>query len=236
MLSWVIKNDLMPWRRLSRTMASEIVGIAEAALAALHVDDGAERAPGTGRPRPRSKLDMPPSTRETAFGGLATACGLTFEVGQIVHVVVERLQGAVERIPHHLVEASFLGLAREHGDAHVHCRLDLGRQDRQHREAARHMEAAQRHREAALEEGTRDVDGARELVGLHADQADERLAAGALDLRTSDVRGERACWSRRSGAYDDLDVGTQHFTTLAIRAPGRRERPACWTECASAAK
>ena len=34
-----------------------------------------------------------------------------------------------------------------------------------------------RHRQAGLEELAREVDGARELVGLDADQADQSLAA-----------------------------------------------------------
>ena len=39
------------------------------------------------------------------------------------------------------------------------------------------MEAAHRDREAGRQELAGEVDGVRELVGLHADQADQALAA-----------------------------------------------------------
>ena len=60
--------------------------------------------------------------------------------------------------------------------------LDLGRHLRQHREAAGDVEAADRHRQAGREERRREVDGAGELVGLDADQADQALPPRALDV------------------------------------------------------
>ena len=193
----------------------EIVGAAEAALAALHVDDGAERALERAAAAEiearHAAFDARDRRRRQAGRGRA------LEVRQVVHVVVERLQRAVVGIAQHDVEAAFLGLAREHGDAHVHGFLDLRRRDRQHRQAARHMEAAQRHRIAALEELARKIDGAGKLVGLHADQADQCLAAGALDLRHQALRADA-----RVGLVDrpddDLDVGAQHLAALAVLA------------------
>ena len=153
----------------------EIVGVAEPALAALHVDDGAERAleRAAAAEIEARLLALVAGQR----GGRQMRRRRVLDARQIVHVVVERLQRAVPGIAQHLVEPAFLGLAGIDRDAHVHGFLDLGRHDRQHRQAAGGMEAAHRHRQAGLEELAGEVDGVRELVGLHADQADQALAA-----------------------------------------------------------
>ncbi len=153
----------------------EVVGAAEAALAALHVDDGAERALERAAAAEIEARIAPLVARQ--HRGRQAGRRRAFEARQVVHVVVERLQRAVPGVAQHDVEPALLGLAAEDGDAHVHGRLDLRRDHRQHRQAARDVEAAQRHRQARLDELAREVDGARELVGLHADQADQRLAA-----------------------------------------------------------
>ena len=63
------------------------------------------------------------------------------------------------------------------------------------------MEAAHRHRQAGLEELAGEVDGARELVALHADQANQRLAAAALDI------GDNAIGAHpRVGLVERLDL------------------------------
>ncbi len=139
------------------------------------------------------------------------------EARQIVHVVVERLHGAVHRVAQHQVEAAFLGLTGEDRDAHVHGFLDLGRRHRQHREAAGDVEPADRHREAALQELAGEVDGVRELVGLDAHEADEALAAAALDLG-HEVVGTDARIGLVDRMDDDVDVRTQHFPPTAILA------------------
>ena len=109
----------------------EIVGCAEAALAALHVDDGAERALERAaaaeiEARHAALVARQRRRRQARRRG-------AFEARQVVHVVVQGLHGAVDRIAKHQVEPAFLGLAGEDRDAHVHRFLNLGRRDRQHR-------------------------------------------------------------------------------------------------------
>ena len=115
------------------------------------------------------------------------------------------------------VETAFLGLAGEDRDAHVHGRLDLGRHDRQHRQAAGGMEAAHRHRQAGLEEVAGEVDRVGELVGLHADQADQRLAAAAADV-SHDAVGPHPGIGFVERLDQDVDVGSQHLALLAVLA------------------
>ena len=113
----------------------EVVGAAEAALAALHVDDGAERAlERAAAAEIEARLAaLVAGQRGRRQAGRRRA----LDARQIVHVVVERLQRAVPGIEQDRVEPAFLGLAGEDRDAHVHGRLDLRRHDRQHRQAAR---------------------------------------------------------------------------------------------------
>ena len=48
---------------------------------------------------------------------------------------------------------------------------------RQHRDAAADVEAADADRDARGAQRPGDIDGARELIGLHADQADQSAAS-----------------------------------------------------------
>jgi len=61
--------------------------------------------------------------------------GLALQVGQFVHVVVERLELSHEGIAQQEVKAAFFGLAGEYRDAHVHGILDLQWNSGQHRQA-----------------------------------------------------------------------------------------------------
>ncbi len=104
----------------------EIVRRAEPALAALHVDDGAERAlVGAAA----AEIDA----RQRA-GGAAHVLArkerrrLTVQRRQLVHVVVERLERAVPGVAQHLVEPSLLGLAGEERDAERLRLAQIGRQ------------------------------------------------------------------------------------------------------------
>ena len=98
---------------------------------------------------------------------------LALERGQIVHEIVERLQRAVPGVAQHLVEPTFFGFAGKQRDAKLLRLADLRRHFRQHRDAARHMEAADADRQAGVAELARKIDRARKLVGLHADEADQ---------------------------------------------------------------
>ena len=159
----------------------EIVGRAEAALAALHVDDGAERAlvraaAAEIEARQRSRGAPHVLARQERRR-------LALQRRQIVHVVVERLERAVPGVAQHLVEPALLGLAGEERDAELLRLADLRRHLRQHGDAAGDVEAADADRQAGGEERPREIDRARKLVGLHADQADQRPAAGLADHR-----------------------------------------------------
>ena len=79
------------------------------------------------------------------------------------------------------------------------------------------MEAAHRHRQAGLEEVAGEVDGVRELVGLHADQADQRLAAGAADVG-HDAVGPHPGIGLVERLDQDVDVGAQHLALPAVLA------------------
>ncbi len=64
------------------------------------------------------------------------------------------------------------------------------------------MEAADAHLHARRAQGTRDVHDARELVRLHADEADQRPAAGGGDLPDDVGRADA-----RVGLVDGEDFG-----------------------------
>ena len=72
-----------------------------------------------------------------------------------------------------------LGLAREQRDAERQRFLEFGSQFRKHREATAHVEAADRDLDSRRAQLARDVDGARELVGLHSDQAYESAVSAS---------------------------------------------------------
>ena len=79
------------------------------------------------------------------------------------------------------------------------------------------MEAAHRHRQAGLEELAGEVDGARELVALHADQADQRLAAAAPDVG-DDAVGADPRVGLVERLDDDVDVRPEDAAPAAILA------------------
>ena len=210
-----MKNAVMPWLVVLADDDLEIVGAAEAALAALDIDDGAERAlEGAATAEVEARL-----AALIARQGLGRQARRrrALDARQVVHVVVERLQRAVPGVQQDLVEPAFLGLTGEDRDAHVHGRLDLGRYDRQHRQAAGGVEAAHRHRQTRCNEVAGEVDGVRELVGLDADQADQGLAAAALDVGDDPIGPHaRICLIVRP--EDDIHIGSKDLPSPAVFA------------------
>lgn len=79
-------------------------------------------------------------------------------------------------------------LAREDRDAEVERSLNVGRDVWQHRQAAADVEAADAHGNARLAERPRDVDGARELIALDADEPDQAPAARLADRGDHPIR------------------------------------------------
>ena len=73
---------------------------------------------------------------------------------QIFHVVVEGRQRAIPSITQHLVKAALLGFAGKKGNSKRLRLHHLLRHLGQHRNAARHVKAADAHRETAGDEAT----------------------------------------------------------------------------------
>ncbi len=203
----------------------EIVGRAEAALAALHVDDGAERAlvgaaaaevdAGIGA---RGPLDM---LARQDRGGLA------FERGQLIHVVVERLQFAVPGVEEDLVEPALLRFPGEQRNAERLRLLEFGRHFRKHGDAARNVKAADADRNALGAELAGDVERARILVRLYADDADQRPAA-ALGEVADDPGGKDAAVRLVVGLDREVDVRARGLRDGARLRRGCSCRRACW--------
>ena len=133
-------RDALP--RVLEDDALDVVGVAPARLAALDVDDGAERAlERAAAPRVEG--------REHAVVALHEAPRqigdrLPLQVRQGVHVVVDRLRRAGVDILQEGLEL-LLRLAGEKDDAEIDRLLELGGQLLQHRDAAADVEAADRH-------------------------------------------------------------------------------------------
>ena len=119
-----------------------------------------------GQPRPASKQE----------GGR----GDVTDVRQVLHVIVEGAKLAPRGVHYGFLEA-LLGLARVNANAEILRAFDVGRDLRQHGEAAGHVKAADQDLHARLAQRPRDVDGAGEFIGLHADDPDQAEAAVLLD-------------------------------------------------------
>ncbi len=157
--------------------ALDIVGVAPARFAALDIDDRAKAA-----------LERAAAPGIEGADRLAVAAHdvdrqkrghLLLQPRQIVHVVVDRLQPAGERVGKEPFEPA-LGLAGEQGDPHLPSRLEIGRQPRQHRQAAGDVKPADRDRDPGRAERRGQIHRPRELVRLHPDEADE-AGIGRLD-------------------------------------------------------
>src|SRR5215831_4261658 len=147
-----------------------VVGRAVARLAALHVDDRAERAlvrTATARVETRAQTEgachIP--LREKRHGR-------ALNPGQVFHEIVQRGKPAVGSVPQYRVEPVF-GLAGKHGDAHVPASVEIDRMTIQHRQASRHMEAAHGDLDPGVAERSYNIESARILVRLDTDQPDE---------------------------------------------------------------
>ena len=158
----------------------DAVGRAPARFASLHVDDGAERAlerAAAAGVEARMLIERPPGEVRRQIGRHRL-----FERGQVVHVVIDRLQCSVGGIEQHAVEAAVLGLAGEQAAAHVERFLQVGLDAGQHGEHAGNVEPADRDRKPGRPQRPRDVERARILVRLHADETHEAEPPVPLEL------------------------------------------------------
>ncbi len=119
--------------------------------------------------------------------GRHVGAGRAFEAWQIVEVIVDRLERARRGVAQHFVEPP-LRLARVERDAEVERFVQRIGPLRQHRKTAGNMESADNHRYPRGPQGTGAVHHARELVRLHADEADHAKAAIVLNLTDDMVR------------------------------------------------
>ena len=91
------------------------------------------------------------------------------EPRQVLHEVVDGCELARGRVTQHRVQPP-LGFAREYGDTHVPAGVEIDRVAIQHRQAPRHVEAADGDGYPGFPKQSRDVEGAGILIGLNADE------------------------------------------------------------------
>ena len=136
--------------------------------------------------------------------------GHALEVRQIVHEIVERLQAVVDGIAQNLLQATFLRFAREKEDAHLlrpaHIRIAF----RQHGDGTGDVEPADAHHDAALAQGTGDVERARKLVGLHPHQHHQP------DIGGPEERGDPGGVDARIGLIEAVDVEVDIFAQALL--------------------
>ena len=97
-----------------------------------------------------------------------------------VEIVVDRLARAVVDVAQKLGHAAF-AFAGEEVDPEIDRFLNSSGSLGQHREAAADVKPADDHGNAGARNFAAEIERARKLVGLHADEADE-AAAGRADL------------------------------------------------------
>ena len=123
----IVVGDEEPLHALRPVHAQDlldVVGRAVAGLAALHIDDGAERAlEGAAASGIEARHVADGALDE--IDGKERRRGNVADARQLLHVIVEGTKLAPRRIEQHLVEA-FFGLAGEDGDAKLLRDLDVG--------------------------------------------------------------------------------------------------------------
>ena len=146
----VVANDLL-----------DVVRRAEARLAALHVDDGAERAL-------KRAAAAGVEARVGAGGALDELArqegdGRAANARQVVHVIVERLELALGGVAQNGVEPAFR-LAGKQGDSQIAGELKVNGGSVQHRQAAGNVEPAHRDRNVRRADRSRDIERAGILI------------------------------------------------------------------------
>ena len=192
--------------------ALDVVRVAPARFAALHIDDGAERAleraaaPGIeGGQDAVIALDEPPRQIRD---------GLVLQVRQVVHIVVDRLRRAAMDVLEEALEM-LLRLAGVERDPEIDRLLELRRQLFEHRHHARDVEAADRHLHALRAELPGDRHGARELIRLDADETHDAVMPLLLDS-PRDACDRNLDVHLVIGVDLDLDVLAEHLPLGAI--------------------
>ena len=192
--------------------ALDVVRRAPPRFPPLHVDDGAERA--------LERAAAPGVEGGHVADGLAYGIAReirrhrVFQRRQIVDVIVDRLERTGGGITQDLVHAPFR-FAGKQSDAHVERLLQVGHDGGKHRQHAGDVETPDDHRDAGLAQRFGDVQRARILVRLHADQADK-----AEILVGAHVGDDAVDAHPRIGLVDggnlDVDVGPENPALRAV--------------------
>ena len=107
--------------------------------------------------------------------------GLPLQVRELVHVIIERCEFPLPCIAQDRVEPALFGLAGKKRNTERLRFAHVRRHFRQHGDALKC--GSRRYRPAARPQGTDARDRQRvEIVGLHANKTDQRLAARLADL------------------------------------------------------
>ena len=198
----------------------DVVGRAVAAFAALHVDDGAERAlERTAAPRVEAGDD---ARGALDAGRVQNRDRRALDARQVVHKVIERLQFPRIGVFQKDIEPA-LGFAREQRDAHRLRLFEVIGHLRKHRQTARDMEPADGDLHAARAKALRQVHGAGELVGLHAHQTNNAAPARCPDL-ARDSLGAHARIGLIEGRDRNLDVLAEDAPRTAIGGEAGHDR------------
>ena len=186
----------------------DVVGRAIARLAPLHVDDRAERAlERAAAPRVEAGDD---ARRPLDAGGSQNRNWRALDPRQVAHEIVERPHAAREGVLQHHVQAA-LGLAGEQRNPERLRFDEIVGHLRQHREAAGDMKPTDGDLHASGAKSPRQIDGARKLIGLDADQANQAAPAAGGDLA-----GDSLGANSRVGLVDDrnldFDIGAEDLS------------------------
>ena len=198
-------------RRIGAHNRLDVVGGAVARYAALHVDDGAEaalkRAAAAGIEARIFREHEPDQVARQDRRHRAR------QFGHVVEVIVDRLGRAVGDLAQHVGHAA-LRLAGEEMDAEIQSLLHFRRDFRQHGEAAADVKAAHDDRHAERPKFPAEIERARKLVGLHADQTDH--AAAGLANALGDGAHIDEVVALIEGFDLDLSIGTKHVRLRAM--------------------
>ena len=212
----------------------QIVGRAEAALAALHVDDGAERAlVGAAAAEIDARIVCP--TVRCDVLARQDRRRLAAQRRQVVHEIVERLAACRRQASRSTSSSRCSSASPAKSEMPSACASLMsagisGSIEMQPETWKPPMQTWQ----AGRAERPREIDRARELVRLHADQPDQRRARPrAADHADDAARDARGGWSRHRCAGGCRRRGPAPRARARPR-PGRSGRPACWRGSPSA--
>jgi hypothetical protein len=211
----IVVGDEEPGDALLRLRADDrldVVGGAEARLAALHVDDGAEAALERAAAASVEARILTEHARDRA--SRQGRCGGRFEVGQIAEVVIDRFERSGVDIAQQPGDATF-GFAGEQGDAEIERLLKVGRQFAQHGQAAADVEAAHHDGEPSGAERAPEIERAWKLIRLHAHQPDEAGPCGTDVAHDAAHPDDRVHFVVRLNL--DVHVRAEHSRVRALR-------------------